>query len=100
MTVGSTARRGMDALAAVLRIVGMLIVTVLVLHIVLTLLDANPANALAGLIHETADTFNLGLQDLFLPPDPKLAVLLNYGTAALLWFAITTIVVRLVRRVS
>ncbi len=99
MTVGSTARRGIDALANVLRIVGMLIVAVLVVHIVLTLLDANPANTLAALIRDAADTFNLGLADLFLPTDPKLGVLLNYGTAALLWFAITTVVVRIVRRI-
>jgi hypothetical protein len=83
----------------VLRIVGMLIVTVLVVHIVLTLLGANPENGLTQLIRDAADTFNLGLSDLFLPQDPRLAVVLNYGTAALIWFAITTVVVRLVRRI-
>jgi hypothetical protein len=97
--VGSTARRGIDALGNVLRIVGMLIVTVLVVHIVLTLLGANPANGLTQLIRDAADTFNLGLIDLFLPEDPRLGVVLNYGAAALLWFVITTIVVRLVRRI-
>jgi hypothetical protein len=83
----------------VLRIVGMLIVTVLVVHIVLTLLGANPANGLTQLIRDAADTFNLGLGDLFLPQDPRLGVVLNYGTAALIWFVITTVVVRLVRRI-
>jgi hypothetical protein len=83
----------------VLRIVGMLIVTVLVVHIVLTLLGANPENGLTQLIRDAADTFNLGLGDLFLPQDPRLGVVLNYGTAALIWFAITTVVVRLVRRI-
>jgi hypothetical protein len=99
VTVGSTARRGFEALGNVLRIAGMLIVTVLVVHIVLTLLGANPANELAQLIRQAADTFNLGLGDLFLPEDPRLGVVLNYGTAALIWFAITSVVVRLVRRV-
>jgi hypothetical protein len=99
VAVGSTARRGIDALANVLRIVGMLIVTVLVVHIVLTLLGANPENGLTQLIRDAADTFNLGLSDLFLPQDPRLGVVLNYGTAALIWFVITTVVVRLVRRV-
>ena len=99
MAVGSTTRRGIDALGNVLRIVGMLIVIVLVVHIVLTLLDANPANGLAALVRDAANTFNLGLSDLFMPADPKLAVVLNYGTAALIWFVITTIVVRLVRRI-
>lgn len=99
MAANSTARRGIDALGNVLRIAGMAIVAVLVLHIVLTLLDANPQNGLTSLIASTADTFNLGLSNLFLPEEPKLAVTLNYGTAALIWFAITTIVVRLVRRI-
>ena len=65
----------------------------------LTLLDANQANSLARSIHELADTFNLGLSNLFLPADPKLGIVLNYGTAALIWFAITTVVVRIVRRI-
>jgi hypothetical protein len=99
VAVGSTARRGIDALGNVLRIVGMLIVTVLVVHIVLTLLGANPENGLTQLIRDAADTFNLGLSDLFLPEDPRLAVVLNYGAAALIWFVITTVVVRIVRRI-
>jgi len=99
VTVGTTARRGIDGLASVLRIVGMLIVLVLVLHIVLTLLDANPANTIATTINQLADTFNLGLSNLFLPPDDKLRIVLNYGTAALVWFAITSVVVRIVRRI-
>jgi hypothetical protein len=99
VAVGTTTRRGIDALGNVLRIVGMLIVTVLVLHIVLTLLEANPENGLTGLVASLADTFNLGLSNLFLPEEPKLRVVLNYGTAALIWFAITTVVVRLVRRI-
>ena len=99
MAVGSTTRRGIDALGNVLRIVGMLIVIVLVVHIVLTLLDANPANGLAALVRDAANTFNLGLSDLFMPADPKLAVVLNYGTAALIWYVITVVVVRLVRRI-
>jgi hypothetical protein len=100
VAVGSTTRRGMDALANVLRIVGMLIVLVLVVHIALTLLDANPANDLATRIRDAADVLNLGLANLFLPADPKIGVVLNYGTAALIWFVITSVVVRLVRRVS
>lgn len=100
MAAGTTARRGVGALGSVLRIVGLAIVAVLVLHIVLTLLSANPDNGLTSLIKGVADTFNLGLSNLFLPAEPKLGVVLNYGTAALIWFAITTVVVRLVRRIA
>jgi amino acid transporter len=100
VATGTTARRGIDALANVLRIIGMAIVLVLVVFIVLTLLDANPDNGLTTIVRDLANTFDLGLSDLFQPEEPKLGVVLNYGTAALIWFAITTVVVRLVRRAA
>jgi amino acid transporter len=100
VAVGTTARRGIDALGNVLRIIGMAIVGVLVVFIVLTLLDANPDNGLTRIVTDLADTFSLGLGNLFQPEEPKVGVVLNYGTAAVIWFAITTVVVRLVRRAS
>lgn len=100
MAVGTTARRGIDALGNVLRIIGMAIVGVLVVFIVLTLLDANPENGLTRIVTDLASNFSLGLGNLFQPEEPKVGVVLNYGTAALIWFAITAVVVRLVRRAS
>jgi hypothetical protein len=100
VATGTTAQRGIDALGNVLRVVGLAIVVVLVLHIVLTVLEANPENGFSVLVRDLADSFDLGLSNLFLPENPKLAVTLNYGTAAIIWFAITTVVVRLVRRLG
>ena len=64
---GATAR-GANAVARVLRTIGYTIVAVLMLHIVLTLLQANPANVVAALIARLAATFDLGLSNLFLVP--------------------------------
>jgi hypothetical protein len=100
VAVGTTARRGASLLASVLRVIGLLIVAVLVVYIVLTLLDANPANTFAMAVEDLAEYFNLGLSNLFLPADPKLAVALNYGVAAVIWYVITAVVVRLVRRIG
>ncbi|AEA22633.1 hypothetical protein ACFQ34_15405 [Pseudonocardia benzenivorans] len=100
MSVRTSARRGVGMLATALRIVGMVIVAFLVLHIVLTLLDANPANGLTTFVADVSSRFTLGLDDLFLPDEPKLRVTLNYGVAAIVWWLITAVVVRLVRRVS
>jgi hypothetical protein len=100
MTVGTTVRRGAGLLASLVRIVGTLIVAVLVIHIVLTLLDANPANSFTIVVRDLADYFDLGLANLFLPAEPKLAVTLNYGTAALIWLVITAVVTRLIRRIG
>ena len=97
--VGATARAG-NAVARALRTIGYAIVAVLLLHIVLTLLQANPANAVASLVRRLAGTFDLGLSNLFLVDDPMLSVLLNYGTAALAWLLITAQVVRLASRIG
>ena len=97
--VGATARAG-NAMARALRTIGYAIVAVLLLHIVLTLLQANPANVVASLVRRLAETFDLGLSNLFLPGDPMLAVLLNYGAAALAWLLITAVVVRLASRIG
>ena len=96
---GATAR-GADTVARVLRTIGYAIVAVLVLHIVLTLLQANPANVVASLVRRLASTFDLGLSNLFLVDDAMLAVLLNYGAAALAWLLITAVVVRLASRIG
>ena len=96
---GTTARAG-NAVARALRTIGYAIVAVLVLHIVLTLLQANPANVVATLVRRLAATFDLGLSNLFLVGDPMLAVLLNYGAAALAWLLITAVVVRLASRIG
>lgn len=97
-TVGTTVRQGLGIIATIVRIVGLVIVAILVGHIVLTLLDANPQNFLTEFVADWAGQFNLGLGDLFTPEQPKMAVTLNYGVAAVLWLVLTTVVVRLLRR--
>lgn len=100
MAVGTATRRGAGVVASVLRVVGMLIVLVLVVYIALTLLDANFANTFAAAVRDLANRLDLGMSNLFLPANPKVAVALNYGVAALVWCAITAVVVRLVRRIG
>lgn len=93
-------RRAVGAVATVLRVIGLVIVAILVIHILLTLFDANPANTFATFIRDGANTFSLGLTDLFALANPKATVAVNYGLAAVLWLVITSIVVGLVRRVG
>jgi hypothetical protein len=85
--------------ATLLRVIGTIIVAILVVYILLTVFGANPANAFAVFIKGAADTFSLGLSNLFLIPDHKVAIAVNYGIAAVVWLIITSIVVGLVRRV-
>jgi hypothetical protein len=93
-------RRAVGAVATVLRVIGLVIVAILVIHILLTLFGANPANSFATFIRDGARMFSLGLTDLFNFPDPKLSAAVNFGIAAVIWLVITSIVVGLVRRVG
>lgn len=93
-------RRAVGTVATVLRVIGLIIVAILVIHIVLTVFGANPANTFATFVRDGAQMFSLGLTDLFTFPDPKLAAGVNYGIAAVIWLVITSIVVGLVRRVG
>ncbi len=87
-------------MASVLRLVGMLIVLLLVVYVLLTALEANFGNVWAAAVREAAQYFDLGQATLFQPANPKLGVAMSYGTAALIWYAITAVVVRLVRRIG
>ena len=97
--MGSTARRGVHIAANLVRFAGLTIVAVLVLHVLLGLL-ANPTHELTLLVAHLTDAVDLGLNNLFLPADPQLGLILNYGVAALLWYLITIVVVRLIRRLG
>jgi hypothetical protein len=94
-----TVRRGVAIVASLLRVIGLIIVAILVIYILLVVAGANPVNGFAVFVKNAADTFSLGLSNLFLLKDPKFAVGVNYGIAAVAWLVITSIVVGLVRRV-
>lgn len=100
MASGRTVQRGADVFASLIRFAGLAVVGVLVLYILLTLFEANPANGWVVVIRQLAELLNLGLGNLFVPEDPKAAVTLNYGVAALIWWLITAVGYRLVRRIG
>lgn len=92
-----TRARVVGGATAVVRWVGTLIAVVHVLRVVLTLGGANPANGITQSVTEWSDQLSVGFADLFTPADPQLAVLLNYGIAAIFWLIITSIAVRILR---
>jgi hypothetical protein len=96
----AASRKAIGLVLTVIRVIGLVIIAILVIHILLTVFGANPANSFATFIRDGANTFSLGLTDLFQPPNRNLAVGLNYGIAALLWLIIMSIVLGLVRRVG
>ena len=89
--------RAVGAMTTLVRWVGTLAAVLLVVHVVLTVGGANPDNAITRFVAEWADPLALGFSDLFMPQDPQLAILLNYGIAAVFWLVVTSIAVRVLR---
>lgn len=87
-------------LATVIRIVGWLFVLVLVAHVALRLGEATPANGITQFVAYWADRLQLGFRNLFTPSDVRAQVVVNYGLAALFWLVVSSVLARLVRRLS
>ena len=85
------------ACSAVSFVVGLFAI-VLVAQIVLTLAEANPANGFASFVADFSGAVSLGFDGLFTPGSPKLAVLLDYGLAAIVWLLIGAGINFLIRR--
>lgn len=75
-----------------------LFAVVLAAHIVMVMGEANPANGVATFVSGFAAAVSLGFDGLFTPASVKIAVLLNYGFAAIVWLALGAVVTALIRR--
>lgn len=84
----------------VVRWVGALLSLLMVAHVVLVVGGANPDNAITRFVADWAKPLALGFSDLFTPADPILAVLVNYGIAAVFYLFVTSIAVRIIRSVG
>lgn len=93
-------RKVLTVAASVIRIITVVFAAVLVIHIVLTVGGANPANGITTFFKSFADSLTLGIGDLFLPQSVALQVILNYGLAAVVWLVIGIIVSRLINAVT
>ncbi|SRR6266566_8806528 len=87
-------------LASVVRWAGLVVVVVLVVRVLLTVGGANPANGITTFFRTWSDPLAWGFKDLFTPRDAKLRVLVNYGIAALFWLIVSSILVRIIRRLG
>lgn len=87
-------------LAGVVRWVGLIFAVVLVVHVLLTVGNANPDNGITKFFSATADPLALAFKSLFTPDNAQLRVLVNYGLAALFWLIVSSVLSRLVRRLA
>ncbi|MER7011053.1 hypothetical protein ABT324_06450 [Saccharopolyspora sp. NPDC000359] len=87
--------RGLGVLISIVRWFGTAAAALLAVHVVLTIGGANPDNGITQFVAAWAEWLALGFQGLFMPADPELAVLINYGAAALFWLFITSLATRI-----
>ncbi|WP_372440368.1 hypothetical protein [Prauserella cavernicola] len=69
--------------------IGTLFALIEACHILLVVLGANAANGFATFIRSLAEPLALFFPGLFPIAEPKLAVLVNYGLAAVFWLVVT-----------
>lgn len=81
----------------VVRWFGSLAALLMLAHVVLTVGQANPDNGITQFVAAWAQPLALGFSDLFAPGDPRSAVAVNYGIAALFWLFATSLAVRIIR---
>ncbi|MCW2902474.1 MAG: putative rane protein [Streptosporangiaceae bacterium] len=93
-------KRAVGAIASIVSILTTLVVAVLAVHILFTVFDANGSNAIVAGFRDWADRLAWQFKDVFAPHDPKAAVLVNYGLAAVVYLIVGRIVVGLIRRVG
>ena len=93
-------RKVLTVAASVIRILTVVFAAILVVHVVLTVAGANPANGITIFFSDLANNLTLGIGDLFLPASESLKVILNFGLAAVVWIAIGIIVSRLLNALA
>lgn len=87
-------------LAGLVRWVGLLFALVLVVHVLLTVGQANPDNGITVFFADAAEPLALAFRNLFTPANDELRVLVNYGLAALFWLIVSGVLARLIRRLG
>lgn len=93
--------KAVSLVAGVVRWIGLVAAVALVVHVLLVVGEANPANWITRVTNSLADFFSLGFKDLFTKPDDaKLRVLINYGLAAIFWLIVSSFLSRLIRRLA
>lgn len=91
---------GVGLLAAIVRWVGLIFALILVLHVIFAIGEANPDNGIVSTVSDWSEGLSMGFKDLFTPDDEKLAVLVNYGIAAIFWLVVSAVLAKIVRRVG
>ena len=93
-------RRVVNAIAAAVMILAVIIAVVLALHIVFEVFDANKDNGIVQFVNGWATGLAYGFRDLFVPKDAAVRVTVNYGLAAVVYLVAGRILAGIIRRLG
>ena len=82
-------------LARMVKLAATLIAGVIVAGILLHVFDANPSNDIVAAVYDVAGFFVDPFRNLFDLEDAKAQIALNWGIAAVVYFAVGTLIARL-----
>lgn len=85
---------------SVATIIAVVFAVVLAFRIVFAIFPVNPGNSLVEFVRSWADALVLFFGHLFTPDDQRVAVLVNYGLAAVFWLVAGRIAAGLIRRLG
>ena len=101
---GATARRGVGGgfllAARLVMLLTAILVTIIVVAILLKVLGGNMDNSIVKGITDLGKTLVGPFKDLFKIKDPKVSTAVNWGLAALLYFAVGSIIASILRRIG
>jgi hypothetical protein len=89
---------GMVLVARIVRLIATLITLLIVAAIVLRVLDANAANGIVKAVHDGANFFASPFSSIFSLHNPKAAIAVNWGIAAIVYFAVGHLIASLIAR--
>ncbi|HEV3355258.1 MAG TPA: hypothetical protein VG247_00600 [Pseudonocardiaceae bacterium] len=95
-----TTRRGLSSRGSIARVItgiGALFALIEVVYILMLIFGANQTNAFFVFLRSIADPLALFFPGLFNPANYDVAIILNYGLAAVFWLVVTGIIARIVR---
>jgi hypothetical protein len=80
-----------NGLAAAVRLVAALFAVILLVRIGLAFVAVNPHNVIVEWVVRVADVLVWNFRDLFVPADPLIGLVANYGLAAVFWVVVGAI---------
>lgn len=91
--------RSADLLVTLINLAAGIVAVILALHIVFVIFTTNPGNPIVSTVGHWAEWLAWQFKDVFVPANHRVAVLVNYGLAALVYLVAARLLIGVIRRI-